>query len=103
MELKIQNLDKLLTLQGCSLEKFLIDDYSDRYHLSFENKDYDGHFILIIFKLITDGKVAVNMTWEKPPHNYPYPTTSLSLNEINTLTKFCDRIDTLCRTNIYNI
>lgn len=103
MELKIQNLDKLLTLQGCSMDRFFIDDDGDSYDISFYHTDYEGFFILRIHKKITNGYVSAELTWEKSPHNYPYGVVSFSLTDINTLTKFCDKIDALCHTNIYNI
>ena len=103
MELRIQNLDKLLTLQACSMDRFLIDDDGYRYHMSFHHVDYEGHFIMYLQKKIMGDKVLVSLTWEKPPHTYPYPMTWFSLNEIASLNKFCDRLDALCRTNIYNI
>ena len=103
MELKIQNLDKLLTLQACSMDRFFIDDDGDSYYLSFEHIDYGGHFILRIYKEIKHGEVDVSLTWEKSPHSYPYGSVKFSLTDINTLTKFCDKVDALCHTNIYNI
>ena len=103
MKLKIENINRLHSVQGVSISRFLIDEDSDRYVICFMHADWYGFFTLYIKKRITDHKVTMHLQWDDSPKLQNFPGLEVKLEDISTLPKFCEIVDFLCNINMSTI